>query len=193
MVAVPRKRAREFLRWAGGAVVLFAIGYLIAVFLLFPPPPVPKDGIVVPNLAGQTIDDARERLAPLRLELGDTLSLPHARTAPGLIIAQSPLPGQQLRAGGRVALGLSAGPPSATVPDVVGLGGRRAENLLKRLGFDVEQSLEASDRPNGTVIRSNPEAGQRQSLPARVRLAVSAGRADTARVDTLRRDTLLLR
>ncbi|MGH7461356.1 MAG: PASTA domain-containing protein, partial [Longimicrobiales bacterium] len=77
--------------------------------------------------------------------------------------------------------------------DVVGLSARRAENLLKRLGFEVDQSLEPSDRPSGTVIRSAPEAGQRQSLPARVRLAVSAGPADTVRVDSLLRDTMTTR
>lgn len=186
------ERVRTGLIWAGITVGLFLFGYLIAVFLLFPPPPVPEDGIVVPDLAGQSPESAEQRLRPLGLQVGDTLSFPSPEHPPGLVVAQSPLPGQQLRAGGRVALGLSSGLPSATVPDLTGLPVRRAENLLTRLGFGVDQVPETSERPSGTVIRSMPEAGQRQTLPARVRIWVSTGMPqDTTAIDTTtRRDTI---
>jgi serine/threonine-protein kinase len=190
-VAVPPKRRRTGLILTLVVLGLFALGYLTAVFLLFPPLPVPEDGIAVPDLTGQDLDGARERLRPVRLEIGDTLSFPNANSPPGQVVAQSPLPGQQLRAGDRVALGLSSGRPANTVPDVVGMGVRRAENLLERLGFTVVQVQETSERPSGTVIRSTPEAGTRQPLPSRVQLAVSAGLPDTIQIDTtLRRDTL---
>jgi serine/threonine-protein kinase len=172
------------------------MGYAIAVFVLFPPPPVPKDGIVVPDLEGQSVEAARGKLQPLGLVVGDTLRIPHEKSASGLIVAQSPLPGQQLRAGGRVSVGLSGGSPSVSVPDVVGMAATRAENLLKRLGFEVQQSTEPSDQPGGVVIRSEPAAGVRRPLPARVKLAVSAGMAvDTTAVttppaDTVKRDTV---
>ena len=104
--------------------------------------------------------------------------------------------GQQLRAGGQVSLGLSSGLASVAVPDVTGLAARRAANLLTRLGFQVEEALEMSERPNGVVVRSNPEAGVRQPLPARVVLYVSSGPPpDTMQIDTLlpRRDTTAIR
>ncbi len=168
----------------GLSLGLFLAGYLIAVFLLFPPPPVPEDGIVVPDLRGLTLGLARDRLAPLGLEPGDTVSIPHGQTPKGLIIAQTPLPGQQARAGGHVSVGLSSGPPAVTIPNVIGYGARRAQNLLQRLGFEVDQMLEPSDRPNGTVLRSQPESGNKLSLPARIMIYVSAGPADTLTIDT---------
>jgi eukaryotic-like serine/threonine-protein kinase len=181
--------------WFLVAVGLFAAGYALAVFVLFPPPPVPEDGIVVPDLNGSTVAVARSRLEPLGLVIGDTLRIPNAKTARGLVVAQSPLPGQQLRAGGRVAVGLSSGLTTVAVPDVVGMGVSRAETLLKRLGFQVEQSSEMASQPNGTVIRSEPQAGTRRSVPARVLLVVSTGTGaavDTLPVntDTVKRDTI---
>ena len=187
-----RGKAGPTLRYLTVSLVLFLAGYAAAVFVLFPPPEAPEDGIVVPNLTKLTPDAASDRLTPLGLTLGDsTLRLPHGSVAPGLIVAQDPLPGQQMRSGGTVRVGVSSGLPAATVPDLVGLGARRAQTLLERLGFEVSQSLENSDRPNGTVVRSSPEAGARQQLPARVQLVVSSGPApDTMRVDTLSRDTI---
>jgi serine/threonine-protein kinase len=186
-----RGKAGPALKITALAVVLFFAGYAAAVFLLFPPPAAPEDGIIVPNLTKLTPDAASDRLTPLGLALGDSVRLPHASVAPGLIVAQDPLPGQQMRSGGTVRVGVSSGLPSSTVPDLVGLGARRAQTLLERLGFEVSQSLENSDRANGTVIRSSPEAGIRQALPARVHLVISSGpAADTMRVDTISRDTI---
>src|SRR5262245_34758064 len=58
--------------WFVAAAGLFAAGYALAVFVLFPPPPVPEDGIVVPDLNGHTVAAARGRLEPLGLVIGDT-------------------------------------------------------------------------------------------------------------------------
>ena len=171
-------------------LALFAAGYLVAVYVLFPPPPVPEDGIQVPDLSGLTVASAADRLRPAGLALGDTVRLPHATVGPGLVVAQDPMPGQQSRNGGQVHLGVSSGLPAATVPDVAGLAARRAQNLLTRLGFDVSQTLEPSRSPNGTVIRTVPESGVRQPLPARVVMIVSSGQLDTLRVDTVPRDTI---
>ena len=186
------RRGRQSAKLFAAVLGLFLAGYLIAVYVMFPPPAAPEDGIPVPDIKGMSVGSARDRLQPLGLNIGDTLSVPHSTVAPGLIVAQSPLAGQQLRAGGHVHVGLSSGLPSATVPELIGLGARRAANLLERLGFEVDQTLEASDRPNGTVIRSVPETGVRKPLPARVLLVVSTGLSalDTIRPDTVQRDTL---
>ena len=182
-----RKRPHRGLIYLAVSVALFVGGYLLAVNFLFPPPPVPKDGVVVPDVRGMSVDLAQRRLSPLGLESGDTTSMPHPQTPRGLIVAQSPLPGQQVRAGGKVNLGLSSGPPAVVIPNVAGFGARRAQNLLQRLGLQVDQILETSERPNGSVIRSMPEAGQKQPLPARVVIYISAGPPDTLNTDTLSR------
>lgn len=91
-----------------GAAIMFVTGYLIATRILFPPLPEPENGIVVPRLTGLTIDAAREQLYRLDLRLTETTEVPHASQRPGVIIAQSPLPGQQLRELGEVRVGVSA-------------------------------------------------------------------------------------
>jgi len=162
------------------AVVTFFIGYFVAVRLLFPPLPVPEDGIVVPSVLGVGFDDAQAELRALGLVLGDTLGVPHSSVAPGIIVAQDPLPGQQLRAGGRIRVGVSTGLPRMTVPDVVGFRAERATNLLRRLGFEVDQRAEPSDHAEGTVLGTSPSAGTSRTLPSRVLLRVSDGTLQTA-------------
>jgi hypothetical protein len=101
---------------SGSVVIMFIVGYLIAVRVLFPPLPEPEDGIVVPALTGFTVAQAQERLRPLGLRVTEVTSIEHPTETEGVVIAQSPLAGQQLREMGEVRLAVSAGPP---VPEPV--------------------------------------------------------------------------
>jgi beta-lactam-binding protein with PASTA domain len=178
----------------GVLLLTFGIGYLVAARILFPPLPTPKDGIIVPNLSGVAVEEAPRHLRPLGLDVAEVTELAHPTQAAGLIIAQSPLPGQQLRSGGKVRLAVSGGSPRVQIPDVVGFEVARATALLAQLGLSAEQRTEQNERAAGTVIRIVPEPGQSQPVPGRVLLVVSTGPpppppkppADTTiRVDTL--------
>ena len=179
----PRERWRpgiwvRYTLWAiGTLIVSFAIAYIVAVRVLFPPQEVLAAGIVVPSVAGAPVADARRDLEAVGLRLGDVLSLPHPDRAPGIIIAQAPLPGQQLRAGAHVDVGISAGRAQTQVPDVVGLPEQTASRLLADLGFGVDlQRREARALP-GSVIATEPPPGAAVFLPVRVLMLVSAGPA----------------
>lgn len=197
----PRKRQRGsqggslrlMLAGIGVAALTFLAGYFIAVRVLFPPLPIPVDGIVVPNVTGTDYDDARSALQGLGLVLGDTLGMPHASMPPGIIVAQDPLPGQQMRNGGRVRVGVSTGLARMNVPDVIGFRAERATNLLRRLGFEVDQQVQPDEAPAGTVVATTPPAGTSRTLPSRILLIVSEGplfMMDTTMVvDTLIGDT----
>lgn len=176
---------------AGILLLTFGIGYVVAARVLFPPLPEPEDGIVVPDLTGNTTDAARSKLQALGLAVSETMSIAHPTQPPGVVVAQSPLPGQQLRSGGQVRLGLSGGLPRVQVPDVVGFNVERATTVLTQLGLSADQRPEVSDRPAGTVLRIIPEAGQNQPVPGRVMLVVSSGPPAIEPVDsTLPPDTL---
>lgn len=186
MTSTPRTRRRPperiadskvLLRAVGIVAALFTAGYLLSVYVVFPPLSVPVDGTVVPNLVGRSVSDARRELATLGLTVTDSIQFPHPTVAQGLILAQDPLPGQQLRTRGTVRVGVSTGLPSVMVPDVVGLSVDRATRLLGRLGFEVNQTFEESERAAGVVTRTAPAAGANESLPARVLLVVSTGPA----------------
>lgn len=156
-------------------VLPFAIGYLIATFVLFPPAPVGPGGITVPQLVGQTEGEASRQLAAAGLGTLVPSRLPHPEQPTGVITAQSPLAGQQLASGGTVRVAVSSGLPRAVVPDLVGFTEGRAAALLQRLGFTVQRAIEDSDSPLGRVVRSEPEPGQERALPASVTIFVSAG------------------
>lgn len=159
----------------GAATLPFVIGYAIAVFVLFPPPPVSEPGTAVPDLVGMTTADAQRELAGLGLGVLQMTPLPHETAPAGTIIAQSPLPGQQLRAGASVSVAASTGVPRARVPDVATFPVARAQNLLIRLGFEVVRSDEISVlQPPGRVLRTEPPAGSELALPDTVHLFVAA-------------------
>jgi hypothetical protein len=156
-------------------IVPFVVGYMIAVFVLFPPTEVTAAGVPVPDLIGSAASDAQRMLVAAGLGELEPEMLPHPSAPAGQVLAQSPLPGQQLRAGARVRVALSAGPPRALVPDVIGFSGTRAESLLRRAGFDVAVITEPSVAPAGRVLRTEPEPGQERLLPAFITLTVSEG------------------
>jgi hypothetical protein len=95
----------------GAAIVTFIIGYFVAVRILFPPLPEPKDGIVVPNLTGLTVAAAEAKLAQVGLRLNETIDITHPSQRAGTIIAQSPIAGQQLRTAGLVQVGVAVPMP----------------------------------------------------------------------------------
>jgi serine/threonine-protein kinase len=159
----------------GVLLLTFGLGYFIAARLLFPPLPEPVNGIAVPSVAGLTADDARIRLDALGLTVSDVYEIAHPDERTGLIVAQSPLPGQQLRRGDEVRVAVSAGPPSVPVPNVVGFEIARALSLLQKLGLSADQRTEVNARPKGTVIRVIPGPGHREPVPGRVLLVISEG------------------
>src|SRR5688500_518046 len=97
----------------GTTLLMFVIGYFTAVRILFPPLAEPANGIVVPDLAGQTVPAAQQTLRELGLRVTEVMEIEHPSQREGLVTAQSPLPGQQLREMGAVRLAVSAGAPPA--------------------------------------------------------------------------------
>jgi serine/threonine-protein kinase len=189
---------RNWKAWLIGvpiALVLpFIIGYFIAVRVIFPPPPMVNPGIVVPDLRGRTAAGAARMLDSLGVGALEQSELPHPTAPAGEIIAQSPLPGQQLRDGGVVEVALSAGRPRVLVPDVLGFSADRATAMLQRSGFTVAQTTRESEIAAGRVIAIEPEPGQVLELPANITLVVSVPLpADSIVRDTMgvpaRRDT----
>jgi len=174
--------------WVGVLVIPFGGGYLVATRILFPKPPVVAEGTSVPQLVGHTVAGAEQDLAAVGLGSVITTPLPNGTVPEGLITAQSPLAGQQLRPGAQVRVAVSSGVPSVKVPDVRGFAAQRATLLLRGMGFEVSDTVEESDLPAGRVTLVRPPPGSVVELPASVRIFVSAGPPP----DTLLADSLIL-
>jgi serine/threonine-protein kinase len=181
----PAGRRRFWIAAAIAVILPFVVGYFIAVRMLFPPPPVVAAGIPVPDLKGESLESARQTLVGAGLGNARPSELPSLTVPEGTVMAQSPLPGQQLRAGAPVRLAISSGPPRVFVPDVVGFPVERAASLLVRLGFQVLRTDTVSTADADRVLAVNPDPGTRLVLPARVGITVSLGPPpDTIAADT---------
>ena len=150
-------------------------GYALATQVFFPAPPPPGDLYEVPDVRGLGLASAEERLAGAGLELGGTDSITHPSVAAGLVLGQSPLPGQVSRPDSPVRITLSIGPQLRSVPDVLRLDETRARVVLETSGFVVDVDTMEADEPRGQVVEVSPPPDSVVALPAAVTLVVSAG------------------
>lgn len=156
-------------------LVFLGVGYLIAGRWLFPAEATtaPIQLVEVPELIGERVEEARSRLRGQGLEVVLAGKINHPRADPGVVVAQSPLPGQLAQPEDSVRLTLSAGPRSVEVPALSGLSERQATEILERLGFTVRIRKVAS--PVGGVEGTSPAAGEALRPPAEVEIRVAEG------------------
>ena len=97
-------------------------------------------------MRGLGLASAEERLAGAGLELGQTDSITHPTVAAGVLLGQSPSPGQVSRPDEPVDVTMSIGPQMRPVPDVLSLDQASARVVLETGGFLVEvDSVEAEE------------------------------------------------
>jgi len=96
----------------------------------------------------------------------------------GVVLSQSPEAGDWMRDGGTVTVVVSRGPPPIPVPDVTGRPEAEANLVLVDAGFAVDV-VPAHDEnvPAGTVLGTDPGAGQPAGPDSRIKLIVSDGPA----------------
>lgn len=167
-------------RWVliGLAVLLVGSGsgYLYATQVVFPG--AERTGShfePVPDLRGTSLLEAEELLEGQRFQMGRVDSIQHPRAQMGVVVGQTPLPGQLLEADGMVELTLSLGPERRPVPDVTRLRADRAMTVLRTTGFEVMVDSVEADEPQGRVVATQPPAGIEVTLPAEIRIDVSLG------------------
>jgi serine/threonine-protein kinase len=143
--------------------------------VLFPAPPPPGDLREVPDLTGMEPDGAGIMLRTAGLTPGRVDSVRHPTVSEGLVLGQSPLPGQLAQAGDSVRVTVSLGPEVRPVPDVLRLRGERALMVLEATGFSVAVDSAEGDAPAGTVVGIEPPPETEIALPAEILLTVSLG------------------
>lgn len=172
--APPIRWSRWLLAVAIAVPLCFGTGYVLAIGVLFPvPEEVGGDTVPVPDLGRTTFAEAERLLAEAGLAVGEVSRYPHPSVPEGQVVAQSPVPGQHLRPGAEVRLGVSAGPVSVLVPNLIGLPAAEAAALASRLGFAVEQLDRPDAGPSGMVLSVDPAPGTERRLPAPLRITVS--------------------
>lgn len=133
----------------------------------------------VPNVVGQTADDAGANIRKAGLE-ARVVDVPSAEPE-GTVVAQNPPAGAEVQRGDSVRINVSTGQGTQTqagtlVPDVVGLTEEEATDELEAAGYTVrvadEPASEAAD--SGLVLRQQPSAGAQARSGAEVVIFIGA-------------------
>ena len=131
--------------------------------------------VPVPDLVGQTEDQAQSTLEDAGLQLGEVTEEQSDDVEEGLVISQNPEAGQEVNARSRVDIVVSAGPEGVIVPPVVGLSEQDALAALDAAGLEAEVIRDAAEEPAGEVVAQDPGAGTEVTSGDTVTITVSEG------------------
>lgn len=113
-----------------------------------------------PNLLGETQRSAEIRVAQDGLFIGPVSEIRSALYPPDVVVAQDPPPATQTS---EVRLLVNRGEDRATyvMPDLIGLNGDRAADVMRSRGFRVSITAQsaASTIPPGVIVRQTPQGG----------------------------------
>jgi eukaryotic-like serine/threonine-protein kinase len=113
-----------------------------------------------PSLLGETQRSAEIRVAQEGLLIGAISEIRSALYPPDVVVAQDPPPSTQTA---EVRLLVNRGEDRATyvMPDLIGLNGDRAADVMRIRGFRVSMTSQsaASAIPPGVIVRQTPAGG----------------------------------
>ena len=117
--------------------------------------------IAVPNVIGQSFEDARSALAAEGFNVRRTNQ--NSNIQPNTVIDTRPAPGSEQPRGTTINVIVSKGPQDVAVPNVEGLDETAAQQQLERAGLTVSVSDEPTDDPanDGFVLAQDPPGGNR--------------------------------
>ena len=161
-----RKRTRNLVILL---VVLLAALAIIAFFLLRS---VLGGNVTVPNVVGQSQQQATQTLQNDHLTVGSTTSELNDFYGKGTVVATDPKEGTSLAKNSSVKLVLSAG-AGTPVPKVTGLQLTPATQLIQDAGLNYTVKYVTSNEPVGTVLAQSPNPGTKIAPSQKVNLTVS--------------------
>ncbi|MFD5319431.1 Stk1 family PASTA domain-containing Ser/Thr kinase [Streptomyces sp. NPDC127098] len=130
--------------------------------------------VTVPDLAGMTVREARDRAASEGLVIAEAGQRPCAQEE-DTVCETDPPTGEEIERGETVTLLMSSGPQPVPVPNVVGDPFEDALADLQDSGFRVAQETEeTADAEPGTVLSQDPEPDEEAPPGETVTLTVAA-------------------
>jgi serine/threonine-protein kinase len=124
-----------------------------------------EETATVPDVLDQTESSARAELQAAGFAV-ESVQAPSDTTPEGLVSAQSPDPGTEVRKGSTVTITVSTGPSTATVPNVVGEQKEQARDELKNAGFKVKiENVPVTDPTQDNVVQDQDPDGGSEAEP----------------------------
>jgi serine/threonine-protein kinase len=149
------------------------VGSTITVFVNRKPR-LPAQGL--PNVIGETFDEAKRILEPLEVTIS-AIDVDSNATK-GSVIMQNPDPGTAIAKGDAITLLVSTGraptPELVNLPDVIGKSRKEAEQTLRSIGFEVKVETLTVDEPS-VVKEQNPKGGDYVKLPKGTSVTLKVG------------------
>jgi serine/threonine-protein kinase len=130
----------------------------------------------VPDLVGQTLDDARHAADNVGLTVTVAKREPCADQPKDHICEQSPTDGE-LAKGEAVSVTVSTGAPKVEVPDVTDKDEDDAARILQDKGFKVKARRVESTEDPGTVLKQDPDGGEKVEKGTEITLTVARAHA----------------
>ncbi|MBW8713153.1 MAG: PASTA domain-containing protein [Acidobacteria bacterium] len=165
--------------WGAGKLLLLG-GALFLTYVLFTAAAMrvalKSREVVVPSLAGKTVNDATAVLSQSGLNLRvEEARRPDPKVPAGQILSQDPEAGARTRRERSVKVWVSAGPRSTIVPTLLGDSDRAARLRLQQDGLELAgiSEIRSGEYPPDAVIAQNPEP--KSSAP---KVAVLVNRAE---------------
>ena len=124
--------------------------------------------IAIPNVAGQTVAEAKETLKKANFEIGEEKSEASEKVEEGRIIRTDPEAGKTRKEGSKINLVVSSGKQSFQLSNYIG---RKSTDVIAELKqkkvpenlIKIEEE-ESSESEAGTVLRQSPAAGTTYDL-----------------------------
>jgi serine/threonine-protein kinase len=130
--------------------------------------------VTLPNVVGQTFDQAQQALQNLKLVVQRSDMATSTQPA-GSVLAMSPVAGTKAARGTAVTLTVAKAPQVA-VPDVRGQDQTQASTVLQTAGFQVTVVPQANNTvPSGKVINTIPPPGTMANKGDAIQMVVSTG------------------
>jgi eukaryotic-like serine/threonine-protein kinase len=173
----PDERPERKRRWWIGLVVLLLLAALgaAAYFLVRSLLPEGPTGVVVPNVVGETEDEATEALEDAEFEVQVEQEF-NDNVPRNEVFEQDPEAGERLERGETVTITVSRGERLVDVPTLEGLTVEEAGQALADANLELgTQTAEASDAEEGTIIGQDPAPGERIEPGGSVDVTVSSG------------------
>jgi serine/threonine-protein kinase len=148
----------------------------VAAFTIIPPMMLPKD-IEVPDVSGETYEDAVDILYENGFEVGEPVLLSDEEIEEGYVIKTNPSASEITKEGATITIYESTGKEKIVLDDYVGKNIDRVKLILEMSGFSIEvKEISDEEERAGTILSQTPEVGE-EVIPSEetIEFTVSSG------------------
>lgn len=142
--------------------------------------------IEAPDFTGLTYEQAEQKALEYDVKIKPGDEVISETVDKGIIVSQDPQAGETIKTGSTITVNVSKGLGDGSVPNVVGMMEDDLSDFLAGTGFELgDVDKEASEKPEGTVLRQTPEAGAEVEKGTRIDVVVSDGSKAKCKVPSL--------